>query len=138
MKICKTYSHYNKVTRNAIYNESYNLEALKQELTKMLRDESHVTIKLRRALYFLKYDIYSKIHGDLINPYDVFASFMYWKELYNSMKMHIEDGHLYANMPDGWSEEDMPRFDLNAVTGELSTHLLVTKNKPLPLFYIEE
>lgn len=137
LKICKTYKHYSKITRAAIYGQTFNLDKLATDLRQFLKDESHVTLKLRRALYFLKYDLYSKRTDGMIMLSDVYEEYHRWIEFYKSFNFRIEGGKLLAHVPEGWSNDEIPRIEIN-LDGRLVLHIPKSREKPLPLFILDE
>lgn len=137
LKVCQTYEHYSYITDDFVYKSRFKQSDMLDGLKTLLHDESHVTLKLRRALNFIKYDLYSKREGNLVHLRDVYARYRYWIDIYRSFNMHVEDGHLLMTIPDGWSRKDAPSLGVDPRNGNLFVSLPRSKDKPLPLFSIE-
>lgn len=56
LKISKNYNRYHKINRNL--RKDFKYELLKKHLEELYFDRSHVTIKLRRAIFFIKTDVF--------------------------------------------------------------------------------
>lgn len=138
LKICKTYKHYRRLTYEAIYGKEYSKEKLQNNLFVLFKDESHVTLKLRRALYFLKYKLYDKRIDNVVNLYDIYKEYRKWLDIYQSFELRVEDGTLHCNLPSGWDKKDLPNISVEPGSGILSINLPSSKDKPLPLFYVGE
>lgn len=61
IKIIRTYKQYYKVSVN-LFSKNFNPELFKSHMEMMHSDTSHVTLKLRRCLFKLKFDLYT--HGE--------------------------------------------------------------------------
>lgn len=59
LKICSTYDTHCSVIAE-LQNKKYNRWRLERKLFPLFMDESHITVKLRRTLAYLKYGIYDK------------------------------------------------------------------------------
>lgn len=138
LKVCQTYEHYSYITEDFVYKSRYRQRDLLKGLHKLLNDESHVTLKLRRALYFLKYNLYRQRDGKLVHLRDLYAHYKYWVDLYHGFNMHMEGGHLIAEVPEGWHQKDMPHLGIDSKTMHLVVNLPLSKDKPLPLFSVDK
>lgn len=137
LKVCQTYEHYSYITDDFVYKSRYRQSDMLEGFRTLLHDESHVTLKLRRALNFIKYDLYNKRDGNLVHLRDVYARYRYWIDTYRSFNMHVENGHVVMTIPDGWSRKDIPSISLDPRDGMLLVNLPRSKDKPLPLFSID-
>lgn len=138
LKVCQTYEHYRYITEDFVSKEQYSQPDMTKGFHSLLDDESHVTLKLRRALYFLKYDLYKKRDGDLIQLKDLYDHFYRWVKLYESFNMHTESGRLIVDIPEGWQKKDMPSVYVETDSGRVVMNIPISKEKPLPLFSIDE
>ena len=60
IKIAKTYRQYNKIDRD-LRNANIDDHLLEKHLTELSNDKSHITRKLRKAIFHIKYQLYSFI-----------------------------------------------------------------------------
>lgn len=58
LKIIRTYKQYYRVSRN-LFRENFNSDLFEKHMDMMHNDTSHVTLKLKRCLYKLKFGLYS-------------------------------------------------------------------------------
>ena len=138
LKVCQTYEHYSYITEPFVYKSHYKQQDLKDGLEKLLRDESHVTLKLRRALYFLKYDLYHIGADNLVHLKGLYDNYKYWIDIYQGFNMQIEDGYLLMTPPEGWRKKDLPRIGIDPKTMHITLSMPLSKEKPLPLFYVDD
>lgn len=59
LKIIRTYKQYYRVSRN-LFRKNFNEKLFEKHMEDMHNDTSHVTLKLRRCLFKLKFNLYSK------------------------------------------------------------------------------
>ncbi len=59
LKIIRTYKQYYKVSRN-LFRTNFNGDLFRKHMEMMQDDTSHVTLKLRRCLFKLKFNLYSQ------------------------------------------------------------------------------
>jgi hypothetical protein len=59
LKIIRTYKQYYKVSRN-LFRVNFNEALFRKHMEMMQADTSHVTLKLRRCLFKLKFNLYSQ------------------------------------------------------------------------------
>lgn len=59
LKIIRTYKQYYRVSRN-LFRKNFNEKLFEKHMEEMHNDTSHVTLKLRRCLFKLKFNLYSK------------------------------------------------------------------------------
>lgn len=71
LKIIRTYKQYNKVSRN-LFSANYNEKLFQAHMKMMRKDTSHVTLKLRRCLFNLKFRLYVGKSRSLYNLNDAF------------------------------------------------------------------
>lgn len=55
-----------------------------------------------------------------------------------NLKLDYETGHMTANIPDGYSKEDMPHFNVNPETGMLSITYNDSNEHPIPVIYMDD
>ena len=58
LKIIRTYKQYYRVSRN-LFRKNFNSDLFGKHMEMMHNDTSHVTLKLKRCLYKLKFGLYS-------------------------------------------------------------------------------
>ena len=71
IKIIRTYKQYYKVSGN-LFSKNCNLELFKSHMEMMHSDTSHVTLKLRRCLFKLKFNLYRNGERDIYKLDDAF------------------------------------------------------------------
>lgn len=71
IKIIRTYKQYYKVSGN-LFSKNFNFELFKSHMKMMHSDTSHVTLKLRRCLFKLKFKLYTNGERAIYNLDDAF------------------------------------------------------------------
>lgn len=67
IKIAKTYRQYNKIDRD-LRTANIDNDLLKKHLTELSNDNSHITRKLRKAIFHIKYQLYGFIGNQKTIP----------------------------------------------------------------------
>lgn len=57
LKIIRTYKQYTKISRN-LFRSNFNQKLFEKHMDELHNDTSHVTLKLRRCLFKMKFDLY--------------------------------------------------------------------------------
>ncbi|MCD8182406.1 MAG: AAA family ATPase [Bacteroides sp.] len=104
----------------------------------MLQDESHVTLKLRQALTFLKYRIFRENYSSIISLKDAYSHFMKVRNTFIKMNLRIdkESGKLLGDISEGYTLEDMPKFEIE--NGYLKVSIPSSDVHPIPLFFVDK
>lgn len=140
LKIAKTYDKYDRLENALVYFKQFNPERVEVLLSEMLQDETHITLKLRQALCFLKFGIFREDYRELIPLRDVYDRYTKIRKTFEDMdiKMDEESGQLKANVPEGYEEGDLPVFTTDPYSGNLVLKFSDEIKRPVPLFYISE
>lgn len=140
LKIAQTYDKYNRLENALIYFKQFNPERVEVLLSEMLQDETHITLKLRQTLCFLKFQIFREDYRELIPLYDVYERYARIRKTFEDMdiKMDGQDGQLTANVPEGYETKDLPVFTTDPHTGHVVLKFSDDIKRPIPLFYISE
>ena len=140
LKIIGTYDKFNTLAKAILNFEEVDEKKIGEELRSLFRDNSHVTLKLRQALNFLKYMVFREHNEEDILLYDAYKRYQYQLDLFKQMnlKLDYETGHMTANIPDGYSKEDMPHFNVNPETGMLSITYNDSNEHPIPVIYMDD
>lgn len=138
LKIAKTYDKYNKLEQELIYFKRFNPMKIESLLSEMLLDETHITLKLRQTLCFLKFKVFREDYRELRPLYESYDRYAAIVKTFKDMdiKMDHETGHLTMKVPKGYSEKDLPSFTVDPDTGELAIAFSDEIERPIPLFYL--
>lgn len=138
LKIAKTYSQYGKIFTEVAYRDNYRSSKLHDYLEEMFHDESHITLKLRRALIFLKYRFFRENKEEIIYLYNVYSLYKKQLDVYEKFNVHLDvnTGHLLLDMPDEWTEEGSGGIFIE--DGHLKIEIPKTDKNPFPLFFVNE
>ena len=82
LKIIRTYKQYYRVSRN-LFRKNFNLDLFVKHMEIMHNDTSHVTLKLKRCLFKLKFGLYS--NGTRAN-YPLDETYNAARKVYNSFE----------------------------------------------------
>lgn len=140
LKIIGTYDKFDTLAKAILNFEEVDEKKIGEELRSLFRDNSHVTLKLRQALNFLKYKVFREHYEEIILLFDAYKRYQYQLDLFKQMnlKLDYETGHMTANIPDGYSKEDMPHFNVNPETGMLSITFNDSNEHPIPVIYMDD
>ena len=140
LKIIGTYDKFDALAKAILNFEEVDEKKIGEELRSLFRDNSHVTLKLRQALNFLKYKVFREHYEEIILLFDAYKRYQYQLDLFKQMnlKLDYETGHMTANIPDGYSKEDMPHFNVNPETGMLSITYNDSNEHPIPVIYMDD
>ena len=140
LKIIGTYDKFDALAKAILNFEKVDEKKIGEELRSLFRDNSHVTLKLRQALNFLKYKVFREHYEEIILLFDAYKRYQYQLDLFKQMnlKLDYETGHMTANIPDGYSKEDMPHFNVNPETGMLSITYNDSNEHPIPVIYMDD
>lgn len=137
LKIVKTYDKYKTIRRDLIYFERFDADVVYGHFRNMLHDESHVTLKLRQALTFLKYRIFRENNSPIISLDEAYSHFMKIRNDFIDMHLHVDQasGELLGDLPKGYTREDMPKIELEK--GDLLVSIPSSDVHPIPLFFVD-
>ena len=140
LKIIGTYDKFDTLAKAILNSESIDEEKIGEELRSLFRDDSHVTLKLRQALNFLKYKVFRGHYEENILLYDAYKRYQYQLDLFKQMNLKLDHktGQMTAHVPDGYSKEDMPHFNVNPETGVLSITFNDSNEHPIPVIYMDD
>lgn len=140
LKIAKTYDKYDRLENTLIYFKQFNPERVEVLLSEMLLDETHITLKLRQALCFLKFKIFREDYRELIPLREIYERYVNIRQTFQDMdiKMDQKTGHLTMSIPKGYTKEDLPVMTVDPYTGHLVIKFADDIKMPVPLFYISE
>ena len=140
LKIIGTYDKFDTLAKAILNFEEVDEKKIGEELRSLFRDNSHVTLKLRQALNFLKYKVFREHNEEDILLYDAYKRYQYQLDVFKQMNLRVnhESGHMTANIPEGYSEEDMPHFKVDPETMTLSISHNESSEHPIPVIYMED
>lgn len=120
LKISKNYNRYNKINKNL--RNDFKEELLRKHLNELYYDGSHVTVKLRRALFFLKTHVFRNKKRDTFWLKDV-ESWMDEADLkWENAIFKINDKmHLVKEKPDVTGHDELlppPIYDITLLIVE--------------------
>lgn len=139
LKIVKTYDKYNNIRRDLIYFKTFDADRVYKHFCNMLQDESHVTLKLRQALTFLKYEIFRENYSTIITLKEAYSLFVKVQSDFKEMNWRIDDesGHIVANLPEGYTIENIPKIEFK--DGNLIINIPNSEFVyPMPLFFLDK
>lgn len=138
LKIVKTYDKYGKFRRDLFYFKKFDEKKVSQHFRRILQDESHVTLKLRQALTFLKYRIFRGNNLGIVILKDVYSKYIKILDTFKKMNLRIdkESGELLGDIPSGYTAEDMPKFSIE--DGNLNIRIPESDDLPIPLFVVDK
>lgn len=140
LKIIKTYDKYEETRKDIVYFEVINENQIESRIHSLFQDNSHVTLKLRQALNFLKYNVFREQNEEYISLYDAYKRFSQQLIAFKKMniKLDVETGELIVTVPEGYTKADIPQLDFNSETGMLSISIPANNNHPIPIFYLDD
>lgn len=140
LKIITTYDKYGDAAKDIIFFQTIDKAKIKTHLHSLFLDDSHVTLKLRQALNFLKFKVFRGYIGEYISLFDAFERYKAQLDVFAQMNLNFDEetGVLTSNVPTGYNESDLPSFDYDAETGALVISYDETNEKPIPLFYVDD
>lgn len=139
LKIATTYNKYDNMRRDLIYFKHFDANSVYRHFCNMLQDESHVTLKLRQALTFIKYKIFRENYSSIITLKDAYSNFMKVQDDFKGMNWRIDEksGHIVANLPEGYTLENIPKIEFK--DGDLIINMPDSDIVyPMPLFFIDK
>lgn len=140
LKIAKTYDKYNRLEQELIYFKKLNPVKIENLLSEMLLDETHITLKLRQTLCFLKFKVFREDYRKVISLYEAYDKYADIIKTFKSMdiKMDQQTGRLTMKVPEGYNEKDLPSFTVDPYTGHLVISFSDEIERPIPLFYLHK
>lgn len=136
LKIAKSESKtYRKLRDTLLYNE-FNYPTVTEQLRELITDESHITLKLRRALTFIKYRFIREKYVGLVSLYDIYRDYSEIISAYEEMNLRIDDNmHLVGKTPIGWIDNEMPQVEIDG-NGNLTITYQNNDIHPIPRFSV--
>lgn len=140
LKIVKTYDKYNKYEDDLLYFKQFNPDRVERLLQDMLKDETHITLKLRQSLCFLKYKVFREDYREIIPLYDAYEKYSYLMMLFKSMNisMNQETHRLTMVSPKGYKNGDLPELVYDSTKRQGKLKFSTDIERPIPLFYVSE
>lgn len=138
LKIIKNYDKYKKIRRDLLYFKEFDSDRVYRHFCNMLQDESHVTLKLRQALTFLKYRIFRENYHSIIPLNDAYTHFIKIRNNFKEMNLKFakESGQLVSNIPIGYTPEKMPQIKFE--DADLIVSIPDSDANPIPLFFLDK
>ena len=139
LKIATTYNKYDNIRRDLIYFRHFDANSVYRHFCNMLQDESHVTLKLRQALTFIKYKIFRENYSSIITLEEAYSNFMRVQDDFKEMNWRIDEksGHIVANLPKGYTLENIPKIEFKG--SDLIINMPDSEIVyPMPLFFIDK
>ncbi|HJH70266.1 MAG TPA: AAA family ATPase [Bacteroidaceae bacterium] len=138
LKIIKTYDKYKNVRRDLIYFKNFNADSVYKHFCNMLQDESHVTLKLRQALTFLKYKIFRENNSSIIILKEAYSLFMKVQDEFKEMNWRIdeESGYITANLLEGYTIENIPKIEFKG--DDLLVNIPSSYDYTIPYFFLDK
>ena len=141
LKIITTYDKYEDASKDIVETEGIDEPKIKSRLKEIRKDDSHITLKLRQALNFLKYRVfrgYMNSKDGYVSLYEAYKRYDKQMAVFKEMNMRLEHMHFKYDLPKGYTDKDMPHFIVDPQTMELHITYQVGKEKPIPVFYMEK
>lgn len=139
LKIATTYNKYDNIRRDLIYFKHFDANSVYRHFCNMLQDESHVTLKLRQALTFLKYKIFRENYLSIIPLKKAYSHFMKVQDDFKGMNWRIDEksGNIVANLPKEYTLENIPKIEFK--DGDLIINIPDSETVyPMPLFFLDK
>lgn len=140
LKIVGTYDKFADAEKVLIYFNDISEEEIKQQLRIIFQDDSHVTLKLRQALNFLKYNVFREHYEEFIFLYDAYERYRSLLATLDEQCPQLVEGSNALRLPnlDGAQNDQQSFFNVDPTTGVLSITLSVESKHPQPLFYVDD
>lgn len=139
LKIATTYNKYGNIRRDLIYFKHFDANSVYRHFCNMLQDESHVTLKLRQVLTFLKYKIFRENYSSIIPLNKAYSHFMKVQDDFKRMNWRIDEksGNIVANLPKEYTLENIPKIEFK--DGDLIINIPDSETVyPMPLFFLDK
>lgn len=138
LKIVITYDKYKDAAKDLVMSKEIDISKIKRRLKEIRRDNSHVTLKLRQALNFLKYNVFrGHMTGDIL-LYDAYRRFDKQLATFVEMNIRMDEGQILANVPKGYAAKELPHFNVEPETGMLTLSFADGNKHPIPMLYMED
>lgn len=141
LKIITTYDKYEDARKDIVETEETDELRIERRLKEIQKDDSHITLKLRQALNFLKYRVfrgYMNSKDGYVSLYEAYKRYDKQMTIFKKMNMRLEHMHFKYDLPKGYRDKDMPHFIVDPETMELNITYQVGNEKPVPVFYMEK
>lgn len=137
LKIIKTYDKYERFRKDIFYFKDFDEKKVARYFDMILQDESHVTLKLRQALTFLKYRIFRENYSDIVILKDAYFEYLKVHDTFKQMNLRMdkESKELIGDIPLGYAAEDMPRLSIK--DSQLNVSMPKSDIHPIPLFFVD-
>ena len=141
LKIITTYDKYEDARKDIVESVEIDEAKIERCLKEMQKDDSHITLKLRQALNFLKFRVFRghmNCEGGYVSLYEAYKRFEKQIAIFDEMNMRLQNGRMLVNTPKGYTDKDIPHFSVNFETMNLQISYKPGKEKPVPLIYMKE
>lgn len=140
LKIIETYDKFADAGKDLVYFEAIDDKSVRKRLHELFLDDSHVTLKLRQALNFLKYHVFREHYEEFISLYDAYQRYTDQLDVFRQMNIQMEDGTgvMKVSVPDGYKEDDLPHFGFDVENGVLTISIPSNNERPIPLIYVDD
>lgn len=138
LKIVITYDKYKDAAKDLVMSKEIDISKIKRRLKEIRRDNSHVTLKLRQALNFLKYNVFRGYMTGDISLYDAYRRFDKQLATFVEMNIRMDEGQILANVPKGYAAKELPHFNVEPETGMLTLSFADGNKHPIPMLYMED
>lgn len=137
LKIIKTYDKFEELEKDFVFFETIDEKKLAERLHELLLDDSHVTLKLRQALNFLKYHVFREHYEEYISLHDAYKRYSDQMNIFRQMDMKVDAGtmRLTVKVPRGYTEKDLPHLYIDS--GVLTISNPDNNKRPIPLIYVD-
>lgn len=127
LKIIETYDKYEEAAKDLVYFSNIDESKVEKWLHSLFLDDSHVTLKLRQALYFLKYKVFREQYDEYISLYDAYERFNDQRKSFNKSSIKVKNGVLSSDY-----------LHVNPETGHLEMAGPSDDNNPTPIIYVDD
>jgi len=141
LKIITTYDKYEDARKDIVESVEIDEAKIERCLKEMQKDDSHITLKLRQALNFLKFRVFRghmNCEGGYVSLYEAYKRFEKQITIFNEMNMRMQNGRMLVNLPKGYTDKDIPHFSVDFKTMHLQISYKPGKEKPVPVIYMKD
>lgn len=113
LKISKNYNlQYGKILEN-LSRADYKSNRLEKHLDEIMDDDSHITLKLRRALNYIKFNLYGDDLNSCHDINDIYRKILDIQTDPSNVVYRVRNEHLYAIRPEEEELAPPPIFEIN-------------------------
>lgn len=139
LKIITTYDKYHDCYNALILFDKIDQKEIHRQLILMRNDNSHITLKLRQALNFLKFTVFREHYDEIIPLYAAYKRYKKIIKTFEEMNLRVdyESGHVLMNDPKGYRKKDLPHFHVDVKAGTLRVTLPDNNSHPIPQIFLD-